>query len=120
MSDKLIVGIYHSAADAENAISQLSSHGFPVSQLYVIAKDFETDETTAKVVENDDLKTWFERHFGWLIGLKHLFKYNQHFRAGKFLLVASGTEDEIARAWGIIRETGYVEADKHEEGEPEE
>ena len=122
MSEKLIVGVYHSLEEAENAVAELDRRGFPVAHVSVVAKDFEDDEKMSPrsgetTHRTDDLKDWFARRFAWILSLPHFADYEKHFHAAKYLLVAHGTEDQIAWAWGIIRETGYVDANIHDETE---
>lgn len=107
-------------ADVEETVRQLNRNGFPVNQISVVAKNFISDEINQNIVKTDDLKNWFSKYFGWLIPAKHFSKYNEHFHAGKYLLVAYGTKDEqSAGAWGIVRETRHVEANLHEKFETE-
>ncbi len=41
MSEKLIVGVYHTLREAEKAVAELGKHGFPVARASIVAKDFE-------------------------------------------------------------------------------
>ena len=122
MSEKLIVGVYHSLAEAENAVAELDRHGFPIGQVSIVAKEFEDEDKPSSKLnrtahKTGSLKDWFGKHFAWILSRPHFVGYEKHFQAHKYLLVAHGTEDQIAWAWGIIRETGYVDADVHEERE---
>jgi hypothetical protein len=122
MPEKLVVGVYHSLKEAENAVTELDKHGFPVAHVSIVAKDFAVEEgMSSRLSETahrtDDLKAWFARRFKWILSLPHFAAYEKHFHARKYLLIAHGTEDQIAWAWAIIRETGYVDADVHDERE---
>ena len=120
MSEKLIVGIYNSLAEAESAVEELDKHGFPIAHISIVAKEFEDAEkmslrlswTTHKP---DNLKDWFAERFAWILSRPHFTDYEKHFHAEKYLLVAHGTQDQIAWAWAIIRETGYIDANIHDE-----
>lgn len=122
MSEKLIVGIYHSLKDAEKAVNQLEKHGFPIAHVSIVAKEF-TDENSSSMVLNqaahqtDKLKDWFAARFKWILERPVFAAYENHFHAQKYLLVAHGTQDQIAWAYAIIRETGYVDMDVHDEVE---
>ena len=124
MSEKLIVGVYHSLKDAETAVAELDRHGFPIAQISIVAKDFadgEEQQMSSRLSQTarptDDLKSWFRKRFKWILSRQRFAGYEKHFHARKYLLVAHGTEDQIAWAWAIVRETGYVEADVHDETE---
>lgn len=122
MSEKLIVGVYHSLKETEKAITQLEKHGFPIAHVSVVAKEF-ADENNASsglsqvAHQTDSLKDWFAARFRWILERPHFPGYEKHFHAKKYLLVAHGTQDQIAWAYAIIRETGYVDVDVHDEDE---
>lgn len=125
MSEKLIVGVYHSFEDAEKAVVELDRRGFPVAHVSIVAKDFEDEEKPSLRLsqtahKTDNLKDWFAQRFKWILSRPHFAAYEKHFRAENFLLVAHGTEDQIAWAWAIVRETGCVDADVHDEQEESE
>ncbi|KIE58581.1 permease [Methylacidiphilum kamchatkense Kam1] len=56
---------------------------------------------------------------GFLSGLgiekKHILKFEEHLKAGKYLLVIRGTEEEIERAKKIIEATQPLEMQVHKE-----
>ena len=120
MSEKLIVGVYNSQKEAESAIEELDKHGFPIAHISIVAKDFEDAEKMSLRLSRtthkpNNLKDWFAERFAWLLSRPHFTDYEKHFHADKYLLVAHGTQDQIAWAWAIIRETGYVDANVHDE-----
>ena len=57
---------------------------------------------------------------GWLfslgIGKEHILKYEQSVKAGKYLVIAHGPADEVARARTILAGTGPAELTTH--GQP--
>lgn len=120
MSEKLIVGVYHSLKDAEKAVKELEKHGFPIAHISIVAKDFdgvekEFSELNRTAQRTDSLKDWFTARFAWILSRPHFAGYEKHFHAEKYLLVAHGTQDQIAWAWAIVRETGYIDASVHDE-----
>ena len=122
MSEKLIVGVYHLLKNAENAVAELDKHGFPVAHVSIVAKEFEDEDKISTRLsqaahQTDNLKDWFGRHFAWILAHRRFADYEKQFHAEKYLLVAHGTQDQIAWAWAIVRETGYVDADVHDETE---
>jgi hypothetical protein len=42
---------------------------------------------------------------GWGISKRHVLKYEQAVKAGKYLVVAHGSADEVARARDLLRDT---------------
>ena len=120
MSEKLIVGVYNSLEEAESAVEELDKHGFPIAHISIVAKDFEDAEKMSLRLSRtthkpNNLKDWFAERFAWILSRPHFTGYEKHFHADKYLLVAHGTQDQIAWAWAIIRETGYVDANIHDE-----
>lgn len=120
MSEKLIVGVYKSQKEAESAVEELDKHGFPIAHISIVAKEFEDAEKMSLRLSRtthkpDNLKDWFAERFAWILSRPHFTDYEKHFHAEKYLLVAHGTQDQIAWAWAIIRETGYVDAHIHDE-----
>lgn len=122
MSEKLIVGIYHSLKDAEEAVNQLEKHGFPIALVSVVAKEFDEENSSSRSLnqaahQTESLKDWFAARFKWVLERPVFAGYENHFHARKYLLVAHGTQDQIAWAYAIIRETGYLDMDVHDEDE---
>jgi hypothetical protein len=52
---------------------------------------------------------------GHFVSRKHLPKYEELVRAGKYLLVVYGTEDEVARAQTLLAEAGSTEIQRHDD-----
>lgn len=111
---KLVVGVYSRMEDAEEAVGVLRHHGFPISQITVIAKDFSDNPETENIDDikqkTGSLRNWFAENFGWMVSIIDGSVFQDHFHAGKFLLVAHGTEEDGAWADAIIRETQHIEA----------
>ncbi|MCA9944596.1 MAG: hypothetical protein KC449_14000 [Anaerolineales bacterium] len=53
--------------------------------------------------------------FGWGVSKKHIVKYEETLKAGKYLLVAHGSPEEIERARAILEDSEAVEANVHAE-----
>jgi hypothetical protein len=49
----------------------------------------------------------------WGIGKKHIIKYEETVKAGKYVVVAHGEPEQVARAEQILRGTGAAEVDAH-------
>lgn len=52
---------------------------------------------------------------GWGVSRKHILKYEEHLRGGKYLLVAHGSADEVARAHTILQDSGADSVTRHTE-----
>jgi hypothetical protein len=54
---------------------------------------------------------------GWLASLgiskQHILKYEQHVRAGRYLVIAHGAAEEVKKAQGILGKTGPAELTVH-------
>lgn len=54
---------------------------------------------------------------GWLAGLgiskQHILKYEESVKAGKYVVIAHGTADDVAKARGILADTGPTELNVH-------
>lgn len=97
---KLVVGVFQTARETKKAIKTLHNHGFPIRQVSVVAKGLDTSGEDRQIVAakhrilNRILDHKFiEQHFPSLI---------EHFHVGKLILVATGSADEVARAYGIL------------------
>jgi uncharacterized membrane protein len=49
----------------------------------------------------------------WGIGKQHILKYEETVQAGKYVVVAHGSADEVARAQTILQGTGAAELNAH-------
>jgi hypothetical protein len=52
---------------------------------------------------------------GWGIAQEHLFKYEEHVRAGKHLVIVHGKPEEVARAHSILQDTRAATRHVHAE-----
>jgi hypothetical protein len=52
---------------------------------------------------------------GHFVSRKHLPKYEELVRAGKYLLVVYGTEEEVARAQTLLTEAGSTDVQRHDD-----
>ena len=52
---------------------------------------------------------------GWGVSKQHILKYEEHLKGGKYLVIAHGTADEVARAHNILQGTGAAEVTHHVE-----
>jgi uncharacterized membrane protein len=57
---------------------------------------------------------------GWGVSKKHILKYEEHIKSGKYLLIAHGSSDEVARAHNILSGTGSEELKIHTDSEDKE
>lgn len=102
--EKLVVGLFDTMHEAKKAIFALHKHGFPVSRVSVIAKELgndrrEKNQTKRTKTRNNRI---LDRILDFEFIEKHFPRLVEHFHTGKFFLVAIGTSDEVARAYGIL------------------
>ena len=57
---------------------------------------------------------------GWGVSKKHILKYEEHLKGGKYLLIAHGSADEVARAHNILDVTGSEELKVHTDSKEKE
>jgi hypothetical protein len=50
---------------------------------------------------------------GWGVSKQHVLKYEEELKAGKYLLIAHGSAEEVSRAQNILRDSGAVELTHH-------
>ena len=98
------VGFFSHAADAEHAIVDLRSVGFPLSQITLVANQFQHRDRFA----GTDLRDRFEAmRLG--IPAEQARLYNDRLGRGEYMVVVHGTEDELNRAAPILSRRGLQE-----------
>jgi uncharacterized membrane protein len=161
MSERSVVGIYHTMAQAEEAVHRLDRAGFPVKHISVVTQNLASDKTThGYITPGDDLTVRGAAAGAWVGGLlslligaaflwipgfgpllvigrlaallvagvegtmlgaaagsllgalanwgiaeEHILDYEKQLRAGKHLVIAYGTAEEVDKAHAILRET---------------
>jgi hypothetical protein len=55
---------------------------------------------------------------GWAVSRQHLLKYEEHLRAGKYLVIAHGSVEEVVRAQHILHHRGAEELNLHVQPHP--
>jgi uncharacterized membrane protein len=160
----LVVGIYKSHTDAEDAVKKLERGGFDMKKLSIVGKDYHSEDHVVGYYNTGDrMKAWGKMGAFWgglwglLFGAAFFFipgigpivvagpfvsalvgalegavvvgglsalgaglvgmgipkdsvvKYETALKADKFLLVAHGTKDEVAKAADIIKTTDSEE-----------
>jgi hypothetical protein len=50
---------------------------------------------------------------GWGVSKKHILKYEQHLRGGKYLVIAHGSAEQVEKARTILQNTGPTELNLH-------
>jgi hypothetical protein len=56
---------------------------------------------------------------GWGVSDKHILKYEEHVKGGKYLVIAHGADDQVSAARDILQHTGAEEVNLHAEPVPE-
>ena len=95
--NKYAVGYFPHRPDAEHAIADLRSAGFPLAQVSLVAQTFARREPFAGV----DLR---DRLDAMRIGLsdERARFYNDRLTRGDYIVVVNGTEEEVHRAASIL------------------
>ena len=52
---------------------------------------------------------------GWGVSKQHILKYEEHLKSGKYLLMAHGNTEEVARAHTILQSSGAADLTHHGE-----
>ena len=52
---------------------------------------------------------------GWGVSKKHIIKYEEHLKGGKYLVIAHGNAEEMTRAHNILQGTAATEVTRHTE-----
>lgn len=50
---------------------------------------------------------------GWGVSKQHILKYEEQLKGGKYLVIAHGSAEEVARARNILRSTAAIEVTEH-------
>ncbi|MCA9905172.1 MAG: DUF1269 domain-containing protein [Anaerolineae bacterium] len=69
MMTKSVVGVYNQVEDAEEAIGKLSTSGFPVNQVSIVAHDLESEKQVHGFVTTGDVAKEGAVTGGWVGGL---------------------------------------------------
>jgi len=161
MSERSVVGIYDTMAQAEEAVHTLDRAGFPVKHISIVTQNLASDKTThGYIMPGDDLSVRGAATGAWIGGLlslligaaflwipgfgpllvvgrlaalllagvegtmvgaaaggllgalanwgiaeEHILDYEKQLRAGKHLVIAYGTAEEIDKAHAILQGT---------------
>jgi hypothetical protein len=103
-TNKYAVGYFPHLRDAELAIDDLRHAGFPVSQVSLVAQNFEHREPFADV----ELRDRFDAMRMGLPDERARF-YNERVMRGDYLIIVNGTEDEVRLAAAILSARGIQE-----------
>lgn len=158
MSERSVVGVYYTMAQAEEAVHRLERAGFPVKHISIVTQNLASDKTThGYITPGDDLTVHGAATGAWVGGLlsllmgaaflwipgfgpllvvgrlaalllagvegtmvgaatgsllgalanwgiaeEHILDYEKQLRAGKHLVIAYGTAEEVAKAHAIL------------------
>jgi hypothetical protein len=98
---KHAVGYFVNRQDAEAAIDDLRTAGFPLSQISLVHKDSSVGEPFVGVNASD-------RFDGVRLGMQndHVGFYNQRLNQGEYIIVVDGTDDELTHASSVLSRHG--------------
>jgi hypothetical protein len=95
------VGFFSNLSDAEQAVTDLRSIGFPLSQITLVANNLQRRERFAGI----DLRDRFDA-VRWGIPAEQARLYNDRLGRGENMVMVHGTEDELNRAAPILNRRG--------------
>jgi hypothetical protein len=98
---KHAVGYFSNLNNAESAINDLRSAGFPLSQISLVHQNSSRRDAFAGV----DLRDRFDENRWHLPGDRHRF-YNEIIDQGQYVIIVDGTDDEINHAAAILNQHG--------------
>lgn len=91
------MGVYSNPRDAELAISDLRSAGFPLSQISLVSRNLERRQPFAGV----DLRDRFDAmRYG--VPVERARTYEDRLGRGEYLVIVTGTRDEVHQAEPIL------------------
>jgi hypothetical protein len=99
-NSKYIVGVYRMRHHLKDAISAMRDTNFPMTQMYVVEKN----PPPFASINSIDVKPSLENYAGLGISEERARHYEQLLERGNYLIVMSGTEDEINEAKLILKE----------------
>lgn len=98
------VGIFPHRRDADEALAELSTAGFPMRQVSLVGRDYDRHPRISDL----DVRDRFDNtNFGFPEDRVQF--YNDRFNRGEYIVVVHGSEDEIRRAEPILSRRGIQE-----------
>ena len=91
------IGVFPHFGEAEGALRDLREAGFPMSQLSLVARDYNRHQPLPGIHGHDRFDN---QHFGFPEDRFHFF--HDRFNRGDYLVIVDGTEDDIHRAEPIL------------------
>jgi Heat induced stress protein YflT len=146
MPEQSVVGVYETLAKAEQAVRELDRQGFPLQQVSIIGHDADRElQVQGDVTVEDEAKQGVRSAalavgafgllagavagaawggvlgglLGWAVSTQHFLKYEEHLRAGKYLVIAHGSAEEVERARHILDHSGVEELHLHIQPQPD-
>ncbi len=98
------VGVFPHRRDADEALAELRDAGFPMSQVSLVARDYDRHPRITDL----DVRDRFDNTIFGLPEDRVRF-YNDRFSRGEYLVIVHGSEDEIRRAQAILTGRGIQE-----------
>jgi hypothetical protein len=113
-----VVAIYSQHIDAERAMNLLKKNYFNINKLAIVGQGYEIEDELVGFYMTGDV-------IGGLSGLEaglysigiprsSVLKYQSSVKAGKFLLIAHGTTEEVAFARTVLADRSSESVDVHQ------
>lgn len=91
------IGAFSNRPEAEAALHELRDAGFPMSQISLVARDYDRHHHLPGIHVRDRFDN---HHYGFPEDRFHVF--HNRFNRGDYLVIVDGTEDDIRRAQPIL------------------
>lgn len=98
------VGVFPHRRDADEALAELRDAGFPMSQVSLVAREYDRHP---RITDLDVRDRFDNTIFGF--PEERVRFYNDRFSRGEYLVIVHGSEDEIHRAAAILNRRGIQE-----------
>ncbi|HEY9662963.1 MAG TPA: hypothetical protein V6C65_31345, partial [Allocoleopsis sp.] len=99
--DHRAIGVFHNRRDAEMAVADLQSAGFPLNQISLIARDFGNRDP----FRGADLRDRFDA-VRYHIPVEEAKLYNDRIERGDYVVVVHGSDHEVRQAEAILNRRG--------------
>ncbi|MEL6461658.1 MAG: hypothetical protein AAFQ91_26080 [Cyanobacteria bacterium J06621_15] len=107
---KYIVGVYRMRHNLKDAISAIRDTNFPMTQIYIVEKN----PAPFASISSIDVKPNLENYAGLGISEERARHYEQLVERGNYLIVMSGTDNEINQANSVLQEQGIEDLSIHD------
>ena len=107
---KYIVGVFRMRHNLKDAITAMRNTHFPMTQMYVVEKN----PPPFASINSIDVKERLENYAGLGMSEERARHYEQLLERGNYLIVLSGSDEEISEAKSVLEEQGIEDLSIHD------